>query len=121
MYELELENVKSLSEIEKLTEFDKLLLLMSEVRKTNVLLQIIIFTYNYFESNKLYLLFLKTNTEESFLNNISNILLPFLNRCEKVKPNTQDVLFEDYLKHLSQYDLNLPLVVRLKSSYYRLI
>lgn len=58
-----------------------------------------------------YIYYFQTTTEESFLENISNVLLPFLSRCENLIPNSRDELLNNYLKHLSKYDLNLPLMV----------
>lgn len=98
----------SLTDVEKRNEFEKLMLLMSEVSFHSIVISVA-------SSNRLIIYFcflsFQSNTIEQFRNDISEILLPFLNRCETLKPNSRDSILEAYLKKLSQDDLTLPLTV----------
>ncbi len=65
-----------------------------------------------------FLLFVQVKIEEDFVDGIGTILLPFVNRCELLRPNSRDRLIAEFLQHLSKYDLNVFLTVILRTLYY---
>lgn len=57
------------------------------------------------------------STEESVIEDVQNVLFPYLERCEKLSDNAtlKESLFKEYVVNVGKEDLTLPIMVSLFS------
>ncbi|KAL2306892.1 hypothetical protein Nmel_004837, partial [Mimus melanotis] len=56
-------------------------------------------------------LLMKNSSDEKYVKNVYQWMIPFLHRCENQSPGLANALFKEYLVTLAKEDLTLPLKI----------